>query len=105
MKHSCLPDCLPTHVFDFQKSKLFIMGCGTSAPTQTEVPEEGGVGEILAKKKFPDNFVVPHVETVLADVYAVGDKATDGDEVSVEPVEANNNIGVRPKTSNPNLNR
>ena len=26
------------------------MGCGTSAPTQTEVPEEGGVGEILAKK-------------------------------------------------------
>ena len=27
------------------------MGCGTSAPTQTEVPEEGGVGEILAKKK------------------------------------------------------
>ena len=59
----------------------------------------------LQKKKFPDNFVVPHVETVLADVYAVGDKATDGDEVSVEPVEANNNIGVRPKTSNPNLNR
>ena len=82
------------------------MGCGTSAPTQTEVPDEGGVGEILAKKKtILDNFVVPHVETVLADVYAVGDKATDGDEVSVEPVEANNNIGARPKTSNPNLNR
>ena len=80
------------------------MGCGTSAPTQTEVPEEGGVGEILAKKIL-DNFAVPHVETVLADVYAVGDKATDGDEVSVDPVEANNNIGVRPKTSNPNLNR
>ena len=57
------------------------------------------------QKKIPDKFVVPHVETVLADVYAVGDKATDGDEVSVEPVEANNNIGVRPKTSNPNLNR
>ena len=29
----------------------------------------------------------------------------NGDEVSVEPVEANNNIGARPKTSNPNLNR
>ena len=57
------------------------------------------------QKKIPDKFVVPHVETVLADVYAVGDKATDGDEVSVEPVEANNNIGARPKTSNPNLNR
>ena len=67
--------------------------------------KEEWVRFLQKKKKIPDNFVVPHVETVLADVYAVGDKATDGDEVSVDPVEANNNIGVRPKTSNPNLNR
>ena len=67
--------------------------------------KEEWVRFLQIKKTILDNFVVPHVETVLADVYAVGDKATDGDEVSVEPVEANNNIGARPKTSNPNLNR
>ena len=29
----------------FQKEFFSVMGCGTSAPTQTEVPEEGGVGK------------------------------------------------------------
>ena len=29
----------------FQKDSFSVMGCGTSAPTQTEVPEEGGVGK------------------------------------------------------------
>ena len=73
------------------------MGCGTSAPTQTEVSEDGGVGKVV--QKCPHDFVPPHIETLLADVYAVAEKA------SVDDAEANNNLGVRPKTSNPNLNR
>ena len=84
---------------------LCMMGCGTSAPTQTEVPEEGGVGKVVGK--CSDDFVPPHIETLLADVYAVAEKAAadDSTDVSVEPIEANNNMGGRPKTSNPNLNR
>ena len=81
------------------------MGCGTSAPTQPEVSEDGGAGKVI--QKCPDDFVPPHIETLLADVYAVAEKAAtdDSTDVSVEPIETNNNLGGRPKTSNPNLNR
>ena len=83
------------------------MGCGTSAPTQTEVPEEGGVGKKAVEKRI-DDFGPPHIDALLADVYAVAEKAAaadDSTDVSVDPIETNNNLGGRPKTSNPNLNR
>ena len=89
----------------FRRGSCSLWGAAPVLPHRQKSPRREEWVRFLQKKKIPDNFVVPHVETVLADVYAVGDKATDGDEVSVEPVEANNNIGVRPKTSNPNLNR